>query len=516
MKKLSICIIAAGALVFGVSTPLQAQWHLGRGGGANSRHSESGIGSGARPSDTGGGIGSGATGGGIGSGARPSDTRPGGGGGIGSGARPEQPQRSPIFGPRNQRPPEPQAPPQPIFRPQQAPPQPKRPPEPIFRPQQAPPQPAPPQPKRPPEPLFRPQQAPPPQPAPPPPPPRPRPDDDGGFWGDVLHHVVGDIIGDNPPPPPPPPGPYAGGYNPPPPPGWFRPDYNYVTINTGWGRLVFSSGVQPMVPEGPRPYWYKWSERVRKDANTKALQYGWFSPPWWTNHPPYATCPWWSYRYWPYPCSYWWRQASWNDVNGFYPGWWAYPQYYDYGPHGSVSIRAGQVFINNRRVCSEAEMAYSAAAIATVPNNSVPPTQEQRNRIQWLPLGTFAISTSPVTPSKACVQLVASNDGLISGTLFSEQTNQTFPIEGRIDRMTQRVCFCVVGTADTIMETGIYNLTQNEVPMLIHKGPNVTEVAQLVRLFLPQDENTIEFYRAAISSPQAADNSAQDTVNSIF
>jgi len=102
-----------------------------------------------------------------------------------------------------------------------------------------------------------------------------------------------------------------------------------------------------------------------------------------------------------------------------------------------------------------------------------------------MPLGTFAVTSNEkdVDPSRM-VQLAVSKDGIISGTLYNTPTDQAQAVQGRVDRNTQRGAFRVGESEDIAVETGRYNLTQNEV--LVHFGPDRDETWLLVRLDYPQ------------------------------
>jgi len=54
----------------------------------------------------------------------------------------------------------------------------------------------------------------------------------------------------------------------------------------------------------------------------------------------------------------------------------------------------------------------------------------------------------------------------------------------------QRVAFTVGDNKDTVVETGLYNLTKDEAPVLIHKGKDATEQWLLVRLKNPNPEQS--------------------------
>jgi hypothetical protein len=50
------------------------------------------------------------------------------------------------------------------------------------------------------------------------------------------------------------------------------------------------------------------------------------------------------------------------------------------------------------------------------------------------------------------------------------------------------VAFRVGESEDIIVETGLYNLTQNEAPVLVHFGTDIVENYLLVRLESPEKE----------------------------
>ena len=55
-------------------------------------------------------------------------------------------------------------------------------------------------------------------------------------------------------------------------------------------------------------------------------------------------------------------------------------------------------------------------------------------------------------------------------------------IQGSVDKKTQRVAFTVGDNKTDVVETGLYNLTKDEAPVLIHFGADKTEQWLLVRL----------------------------------
>ena len=83
------------------------------------------------------------------------------------------------------------------------------------------------------------------------------------------------------------------------------------------------------------------------------------------------------------------------------------------------------------------------------------------------------------------LQLAVSKQGIISGTLQNVGTSKVQPIEGMVDKQTQRAAWTVQGQTRPIMETGISNLTQASTPALVHFADGTTQQWLLVRLDKP-------------------------------
>src|SRR5437764_9490493 len=141
--------------------------------------------------------------------------------------------------------------------------------------------------------------------------------------------------------------------------------------------------------------------------------------------------------------------------------------------------------MNDVPIATAADYAASAAELAAVPTPANPDAATD-----WLPLGTFALSESETDKDPArVVQLAVDKDGIVSGTMFNKTTSQTYPIQGRVDKETQRVAFTIGDAKDVVFETGIYNLTQQQTPILVH-GEGREETYLLLRLELPKTDGT--------------------------
>ena len=183
-------------------------------------------------------------------------------------------------------------------------------------------------------------------------------------------------------------------------------------------------------------------------------------------------------------------RSTWNNLTTWvtWPtGGIAEPIYYDYGPGGNVVYQNNNVYVNNEPVATAGEFAESAADLATVPP---PPSDEVAAQSDWKPLGTFALSANEnESDPHRILQLAINQQGIISGTLYNTENDQAKTIEGRVDPQTQRVAFRIGENENIVAETGLYDLTQNEVPLLIHFGADRTENYLLVRLDYPGDDN---------------------------
>lgn len=232
-------------------------------------------------------------------------------------------------------------------------------------------------------------------------------------------------------------------------------------------------------------YWRGWGNNVRRGWTTLPAR-PWFNNHWWATHP--GVHGWWHYSYATRPWSYWWTVPTWTGVSAWFaPYGWTGGNYYDYGAGGNVVYQDNRVFVDGQEVASEAEFAQSAAELAAVE----PPTDEQAAAsAEWLPLGTFSLSLSADdTELTRVVQLAVSKDGVVSGTLYNTQTDQYSTLQGQVDKQTQRVAVMAVDRAEVVLETGLFNLTQDEAPAMVHYGDEKSAPALLVRLEQPAQES---------------------------
>jgi len=264
-----------------------------------------------------------------------------------------------------------------------------------------------------------------------------------------------------------------------------------ASIGSRWHSALSRSGAwrdRPFI----RDRWHRWGLGVRTNwwPRWRDEARGWFRPEWWRHHDHgFGGWHYWN-RFNDFDYGYWWGAPAWPALTNWFawptPVVWNQPYYYDYGPGGNVVYENNYVYVNGERVASADEFAESAAALATVPP---PPSEEVVAQAEWMPLGTFALSSGENdTEPRRVIQLAVDREGIISGTLYDVETDEAQAIQGQVDKETQRVAFRVGESEDIVFETGLYNLTQEEAPVLMHFGTEWTENYLLVRLDEPQEQ----------------------------
>ena len=110
-------------------------------------------------------------------------------------------------------------------------------------------------------------------------------------------------------------------------------------------------------------------------------------------------------------------------------------------------------------------------------------------RQEWLPLGVFAVIAEPnQTQTDKTVQLALNKEGVIRGNLHDTLSDKLMPVVGAVDKKTQRVAMKLEGNDAVVVETGLYNLTNDEVPVLVHFNADQHEDRTLIRLQQPEDQ----------------------------
>ena len=180
---------------------------------------------------------------------------------------------------------------------------------------------------------------------------------------------------------------------------------------------------------------------------------------------------------------YGWQAASWATMGAFVGAALVsqpQPVYYAYGTGGNVYYENNTVYVNGQAAGTPAEYTQQAQALV----QAAPPVDQPQ---EWMPLGVFALSREGTTDTQAVIELAVSKTGAIAGTYHNEASGVSRPVKGTANLETQRAAigFADGKNADLALETGLYNLTQDEAPGLLHTGAEQTEPVLLVRLQKP-------------------------------
>ncbi|HWA97924.1 MAG TPA: protocadherin, partial [Pirellulales bacterium] len=206
-------------------------------------------------------------------------------------------------------------------------------------------------------------------------------------------------------------------------------------------------------------------------VNGAYTHWGCFTPGWYGGYPG----AWWPGK-WAVATTAW-ATATWALAGG-YCGCTGSGAYYDYG--GNVAYDDGSVYFGDQPVATAEQYYDQAGQIADAGNSS--------QNEDWLPLGVFAVVAEPSqTNADKVVQLAVNKEGVIRGNMQDTLTDKVVPVTGSVDRQSQRVAIKLEGIDNIVVETGLYNLTNDEVPVLVHFSADRQEPRTLIRLQPPED-----------------------------
>jgi hypothetical protein len=211
-----------------------------------------------------------------------------------------------------------------------------------------------------------------------------------------------------------------------------------------------------------------------RGVNGAFNHWGWYGAGWWGGYPG----AWFPGR-WALATTAW-ATAAWA-VAGPYCGCDSgSAAYYDYGENVGYGDD-GMVYADDQPVATDQEYYDQAAQIA---DNGQAPQNED-----WLPLGIFAVVASEdQTQTDKIVQLALNKEGVIRGNYHDLLADKVTPVSGAVDKQTQRVALRIEGNDQVLVETGLYNLTNDEAPVLVHFGPDRQEQRTFVRLQPPKSQ----------------------------
>jgi hypothetical protein len=173
-----------------------------------------------------------------------------------------------------------------------------------------------------------------------------------------------------------------------------------------------------------------------------------------------------------------WAGAAWPAVNNWL-GWDAVASYpYDYGQN--ITYQGGNVYYGSQPAGTTEQYYQEASLLA-----SSAPASPSPSSAQWLPLGVFGLVEKDDKTPSVTFQLAVDKEGVIRGNAVKAGSTTTLPVQGALQKKTQRVCWTVGSDTTIVYDTGLYNLTKSEASILVHSGPTSTQQELLVRLKRP-------------------------------
>ena len=106
---------------------------------------------------------------------------------------------------------------------------------------------------------------------------------------------------------------------------------------------------------------------------------------------------------------------------------------------------------------------------------------------EWQSFGVFGLIQGDEQEADKVLQLGASKDGVVAGNYYDTLTDTTMPITGSVDQKSQRVAWTVGDNSTVVYETGVGDLTKDELTVLIHFGNEKGQQWTMIRLEEPDD-----------------------------
>ncbi len=202
------------------------------------------------------------------------------------------------------------------------------------------------------------------------------------------------------------------------------------------------------------------------------VRYDCFRPTWYVAHPH-------AWRAAAWTATAFWAGATWGRLSA-YCGYPAAPVVYNYG--STVVYQDNSVYYNGEPVATADEYAQQAAAIADQGQQAQPGEKDE-----WVALGVFGMVRGDETDANQIFQLAINKDGVLRGNYYDALSDSTLPVFGSVDKRTQRAAWTVGDRKETVYETGVGNLTEDETTMLVHFGKDRTQQWTLIRLEQPDE-----------------------------
>jgi hypothetical protein len=238
-----------------------------------------------------------------------------------------------------------------------------------------------------------------------------------------------------------------------------RPNPGQVRRHLG---LPPASGRRATALAAHQGQWQQHAATVRN--NLQGRYNNLFTPQWYAQHP--------NAWHLAHPHADMWAAVGWGAL----ARWVGYGAGYAPYDYGTVYEDVTYYITDDGTMAVEGDVA-DVTDLATTEATAEPEADE------WLPLGVFAVTSvnSKATPNRV-MQFAVSHGGLIGGSYYDALTGQTVPIQGSINKDTQRAAWTVGSNKQTIWETNLASFTEDQPTVLVHHGKDQTEQWMMVRL----------------------------------
>jgi len=205
-----------------------------------------------------------------------------------------------------------------------------------------------------------------------------------------------------------------------------------------------------------------------------------FTPAWYAQHPgawrythPHADM-WAAVAAWPV-------LARWVGVTGGYP--------YGYG----TVYESDTYYVTDDGTAAEQTVADETTETTddTASQTATDGSTTTSGSGDWLPLGVFAITRPDAgTSPDRLFQFAVNRNGQIGGSYYDAVSGQEMPVEGAVNKTTQRAAWTVGSNQDVVLETNLGSFTENQAKVLVHPANGPTEEWMMVRLTGPNTNPT--------------------------
>lgn len=172
-----------------------------------------------------------------------------------------------------------------------------------------------------------------------------------------------------------------------------------------------------------------------------------------------------------------WSTATWANAYAWLD---CAPQYYAYN-YGNDIVYDGDNVYYAGQPAGTAQQYYQEAVNLAGSGGTAAATGNS----QWLTLGVFGLMPEGKKTPDMIFQLSVDKQGVIRGNYFDQVTQANLPVTGQVDKKSQRAAWTVGSGKNIVVETGLYNLTQDDSTALVHFGPDKTDQEVLVRMTQP-------------------------------